>query len=103
MQEKKKPAVCAWCGDKITDRDGSYGLITKFRKKIRLGEREEKRVAISLAHLDRPIFGFVRRREGTSSGAPLDLTFKTCSQGCAHVLHSTLQFERRLFSVPLMG
>ena len=94
---------CAWCESRIVDHpDGPFGLRTTYRKSMSLGSGEEKRVPISIAHLDRTVFGFVRRQSG-HSGQMLDLTFRTCSHRCARILRDRLHFERCLFSAPLFG
>ena len=102
VKKTGKENGCAWCGEKISGNPRRYGLITRFRKKIELEEEEEKRISISIVHLEKTVPAYVCKSSQHSEPA-LDLTFQTCSQRCAEVLRATLHFEKRLFSAPMTG
>ncbi len=102
MKKTGKGNDCAWCGEEIPGNPRRYGLITRFRKKIDLEEEEEKRISISILHLEKTVPAFVCKSSQPREPA-LDLTFQTCSQHCAEVLKDTLNFEKRLFSIPMTG
>ena len=93
---------CAWCGNLI-DEDETFGLKTRFHKRIELEVDEERCVPISIVHLDLQVPGVVRRNGCRPAWTGLDLTFQTCSQGCAKTLMAALQIERLLFTVPQYG